>query len=131
MWPCLASSCITVKVLHSPLMAFPVASLLSAAAPLVMNALELYRRRNEATVAHLDTDPSTISRDAVRERLIELEAADLEQTKLISELSRQIEALARSAAAAQRERRQLQRLLWVVGAVAVASVALSVWTFAA
>ncbi len=112
-------------------MAFPVASLLSAAAPLVMSALELYRRRNEATVAHLNTDPSTISRDAVRERLIELEAADLEQTKLISELSRQIEALARSAAAAQRERQRMQRLLWIVGAVAVASVALSIWTLAA
>ncbi len=96
-----------------------------------MNALELYRRRNEATVAHLKTDPSTISRDAVRERLIELEAADLEQTKLISELSRQIEALARSAAAAQRERQRMQRLLWIVGAVAVASVALSIWTLAA
>jgi len=96
-----------------------------------MSALELYRRRNEATVAHLNTDPSTISRDAVRERLIELEAADLEQTKLISELSRQIEALARSAAAAQRERQRMQRLLWIVGAVAVASVALSIWTLAA
>lgn len=126
-----AGGCVAVKVPHSPLMAFPVASLLSAAAPLVMSALELYRRRNEATVAHLNTDPSTISRDAVRERLIELEAADLEQTKLISELSRQIEALARSAAAAQRERQRMQRLLWIVGAVAVASVALSIWTLAA
>lgn len=97
----------------------------------MMSALELYRRRNEASDVHLNTDPSTISRDAVRERLIELEAADLEQTRLISELSRQIEALARSAAAAQAERRRLQRLLWAIGAAAAASLVLSIWTFAA
>jgi len=126
----LARSCNPEEVSHSPVMAFPVASLLSAAAPLVMSALELYRRRNEASVSHLNADPSTLSRDAVRERLVELEAADLEQTRLISELSRQIEALALSAAAAQRERRQLQRLLWIVGAVAVASIVLSIWSLA-
>jgi hypothetical protein len=96
----------------------------------MMSALELYRRRNEATVAHLNADPSTISRDGVRERLIELEAADLEQTRLISELSRQIEALARSAAAAQAERRRLQPLLWVIGAAAAVSLVLSAWSLA-
>jgi uncharacterized coiled-coil protein SlyX len=95
-----------------------------------MSALELYRRRNEATVAHLNSDPKSISRDAVGERLVELEAADLEQTRLISELSRQIEALARSAAAAQAERRRLQRLLWAIGAAAAASLVLSVWSLA-
>lgn len=111
-------------------MAIPVVSIFSAVAPLVMGAVDLYRKRNEATSANVNTDPNALSREAVRKRLVELESSDVEQSRLISELSRHVESLARTSAAAQEERRLLVRWLWILGSTAVVSLGLAIWSLA-
>lgn len=115
-------------------MPFPVASILSAVTPLVLGAVDLYRRRQEATEGRPPADGTPLNSDALRVRLRELEESDLEQSRLIGELSRQVEALAKTAAAAQDERRRtealLQRVVWGLGTLAVASLALSIWALA-
>lgn len=95
-----------------------------------MGAVDLYRKRNEATSANFDADPNHLGREALRHRLVELEASDVEQSRLISELSRQLEALARNVAAANDARRRLERWLWVSGATAAVSLALAMWSLA-
>lgn len=95
-----------------------------------MGAVDLYRRRNEATSASVEGDPASMSREALRARLVELEASDLEQTRLISELSRQVEALARAAVTAQDERRRMERMMWIVGVTTAASLVIAILSLA-
>lgn len=111
-------------------MALPIAQIISAAAPLVMSAVELYRRRNEAKTA----GAGGAGADALQRRLRELEEADLEQSRLIAELSRSVEAMARMLESSQAESRRkdakIKRLAGcLIGFVAL-SVALSIWAIA-
>lgn len=109
-------------------MAIPVASILSAVAPLVMGAVDLYRRRKEATAENVGADSNTASRESLQIRLQGLEASDLEQTRLISELSRSLEALAKTFVRVHEANLRTQRMLWVFGAVAVVSLTLAIWS---
>jgi hypothetical protein len=110
-------------------MPIPLAQIISAAAPLVMNAVDLYRRRHDATAG-----PVGASGDSLPARLRGLEESDLEQSRLISELSRSLEALARAQADAVEENRRhratIQRLLWTVAGLVAVSVTLSIWAVA-
>lgn len=112
-------------------MALPVVPIISAVTPLVLGAFDLYRRRSEArtqTVSVADATQVPRLAEALQQRMQALEESDLEQARLLSDLSKNVEALARAldsqlAAARARERR-LRR--WVVAAGVVAAVALAV-----
>ena len=108
-------------------MPLPIAQIISAAAPLVMSAVELYRRRNEAK----ETGAAGGGGESLQARMRALEDADLEQSRLIAELSRSVEAMARTLEAAQTEKRRneqtIRRLLGLAIALAVLSTGLTIW----
>lgn len=110
-------------------MAIPIAQILSAAAPLVMSAVEMYRRRNDAPAAIVPADNESL--DALHARLQTLEEADLEQSRLIAELARNLEELAKSHAMLLEENRRYNarvRLLTILVVVlGVAGVGLVAW----
>jgi uncharacterized coiled-coil protein SlyX len=108
-------------------MPFPAASILSAVTPLVLSAFDLSRRRAEAQAAQSGMDEANLPPAAMRARLQELEESDVEQTRLISELSRNVEALARTVHGLAAERRRMRRLVWAFGALAAVSLGLSLW----
>lgn len=105
-------------------MPLPIAQIIAAAAPLVMNAVDLYRRRNEAA-------SGAGGGGDVHRRLRELEDADREQSRLISELARSLEALARHVEVTnveiRRKEDRIRRLIWTIGGLAALSVALAIW----
>lgn len=111
-------------------MPLPLAAILSAVTPLVLSAYELYRRRQEAKAGPAG---EALSGEGLRARLRELEDSTLEQARLIDELSRSVESLARAVEAALEENRrkaaQSQRLLFAGIGIAATSLALSVWSF--
>lgn len=103
---------------------------MNAVAPLVLSAFDLYRRRREA----LDTDRARAAElmqlpESAQKRLQELERADVEQAKLISDLSNNVEALAttleREIEEGRRRETKLRRLLYVSLGVAAVAVALA------
>lgn len=110
-------------------MPLPLAAILSAVTPLVLSAYELYRRRQEAKAGPAG---DALSGEGLRARLRELENSALEQARLIDELSRTVESLARAVDAVleenNRKAAQIRRLLFVGAGVAVTSLALSSWS---
>lgn len=109
-------------------MPLPLAAILSAVTPLVLSAYELYRRRREANAGPAG---AALSGEGWRTRLRELEASDLEQARLIDELSRSVESLARAVEAALEENRrqaaQFQRRLWALGSFAGLAFGVALW----
>jgi biopolymer transport protein ExbB/TolQ len=80
-------------------MPIPVIPIIAAITPLVLGAFELYRRRS---AAHEVRAPKNEENDMARlahslqKRMTELEESDIEQAKLISELAKNVEALAKA-----------------------------------
>lgn len=111
-------------------MGFPIATIISTVTPLVLKAVDLMQKRREEKEAHTDA----LSPDALRTRLAELEDSDLEQTRLITELSRNVEALAKAVQSAQDEartaQRQLRTLLWAALGLGVAALGVALWAVA-
>lgn len=115
-------------------MGMPLLPIISALTPVVLGAFDLYRKRREAAEAQLrTTPPQEITRTEVelRKRMQELEASDVEQARLISELSNQVEALAKNLQAeidaGQRRDVQLRQRLWMAYAAAGLSLLVAVW----
>ena len=114
-------------------MGMPLIPIISALTPVVLGAFDLYRKRREAHEAHtraaVDKGPG-VSVDDMRKRMQELEASDVEQARLISELSNQVEALAKNLQAeidaGQRRDVQLRQRLWVAYAIAGASLLVAI-----
>lgn len=109
-------------------MPLPIAAILSAIAPLALSALEQYRQRQQAKTAEAG-DP--VTGEALRDRLHDLEESDLEQSRLLGELSRGLESLANAFAAtveeSRRQQLRLQQMLWGACGLAVVSLGLSIW----
>jgi hypothetical protein len=112
-------------------MAIPVVPIISAVAPIVLSALDLYRKRSRTRASGVAAgfeEPTTEEggHPEWASRLRALEDSDLEQARLLRDLSQQVEQLARALEAQvtqQREReRRLQRRFW--GSLVVAGLAL-------
>lgn len=115
-------------------MGMPLLPIISALTPVVLGAFDLYRKRREATEAHARTvapQDTTRQENELRTRMQELEASDVEQARLISELSNQVEALAKNLQAeidaGQRRDIQLRQRIWIAYAVAGVSLLAAVW----
>ena len=115
-------------------MGLPLVPIISALTPVVLGAFDLYRKRREAREAH--SAPGALasavsSPQELRKRMDELEASDVEQARLISELSNQVEALAKSLQqeinAGRARDLQLRQRLWIAYASAGLAVLLAVW----
>jgi|GEM_PF-4396743 len=114
-------------------MALPLVRIVSALAPLVMGAFDLYRKRREAK----EIDESSSAQEFMRspegliKHLQELENADVEQARLISELSNTVEALATTLEGemkeAKKRERRMHQLVWGACVFSVASLGLAVW----
>lgn len=109
-------------------MGLPLVPILHAFAPLAMGAIDLYRKRSAARSGLVAGEAAGERAEGesgvgLTRRLRELEESDLEQARLLSELTRQVEMLAktieREMETARRRQAQLQLWLGVVGAVAV------------
>ena len=105
-------------------MGLPVGPLISAVTPLVLGALDLYRRRKEE-----QSSPGALKEP--RNRFEELEASDLEQARLISGLSTSVEALAKTLEREMEQHRKTHlRLRQMVGlsvALSALSLGLGLW----
>ena len=112
----------------------PLLPIISALTPVVLGAFDLYRKRREAAEAHARTVPpqeGPRQENELRTRMQELEASDVEQARLISELSNQVEALAKNLQAeinaGQRRDVQLRQRLWIAYAAAGVSLLAAIW----
>lgn len=113
-------------------MALPLVRIVSAIAPVVLGAFDLYRRRREAKEGDRAVSKEFMrSPDGLQKRLQELEDADVEQARLISELSNNVEALAttlqREIDDGKKREAWMRQLLWMALSCAVASLALALW----
>lgn len=116
-------------------MGLPVVRIISAVTPLVLGALDLYRRRSGAEAAFSARDtadsPAGHSGAGLGRRLRALEQSELEQARLLSELSRNVESLAKVVAAQQEEiqRREARARTWLLLAftLAAAGFGLAAW----
>lgn len=116
-------------------MALPLVRIVSALAPVVMGAFDLYRRRREAKEDGGSRSPGfALSPEEIRKRLEELEGADVEQARLISELSNTVEALAttleREIDESKKRETRLRLMLWCTGVCSLASLGLVIWMLA-
>jgi uncharacterized coiled-coil protein SlyX len=117
-------------------MGLPLVRIISAMAPVVLGAFDLYQKRREAKEAH--SQPPFGKEDVARtdsgdlaKRMQELEESDVEQARLISELSNAVEALTKSL---QREiedgRRtdaRLRQITWIACGLGLLNLVLIVW----
>ena len=118
-------------------MAIPVVPIISAVTPLVLGAFDLYRRRSEARTTSVSVaDAGQLPRlaEALQQRMQGLEESDLEQARLLSDVAKSVENLARAlesqlAAARAREERS-RRWLIATTLVAAAAVVLALWGLA-
>jgi flagellar biosynthesis/type III secretory pathway M-ring protein FliF/YscJ len=113
-------------------MALPVVPILTAVTPLVLGAFDLYRRRNDARRPNAAVPADAPGpADALRKRVEELEESAVEQARLVSELSQQMEALARAleSQAEEHRRREAKLRQWLAGMAVAAAVtfALALW----
>jgi hypothetical protein len=115
-------------------MGLPLVPILSALTPVVLGAFDLYRKRREAreanSTAPFQTDGPRTS-EVLLKRMEELEASDVEQARLISQLSNTVEALAKNLQqeieAGRRRDVQLRQRLWIAYGVAGVSALLALW----
>lgn len=115
-------------------MALPLVRIVSALAPVVMGAFDLYRRRREAKEdGGSRSQEFMLSPEEIRRRLQDLESADVEQARLISELSNTVEALAttlqREMDESRKRENRFRLLLWINGVFSLASLGLAIWVF--
>jgi hypothetical protein len=113
-------------------MALPLVRIVSTLAPLVMGAFDLYRKRREAKEAERGQTPESMQSPAVlQKKLRELEDADVEQARLVSELSNTVEALAtalqRKIDESEQREARLRQLIWAACAIATTGLAVSLW----
>jgi hypothetical protein len=115
-------------------MALPVVPIISAVAPIVLGAFDLYRRRSEARGPQLGADEPLQSprfAAALQQRMQELEASDLEQARLLSDVSKNLEALARALESQRQEQRAREERWWrwllILGGTSALALLLSVW----
>ncbi len=132
--PALRARAISVTLIQRTFtMALPLVRIVSALAPLVMNAYELYRRRRDIQDGGLPTGepPFSKSSESVPKALQDLRDADVEQARVVSELSKTVEALAltlqREIEEGSRRETRLRQLAWIAVASAVVSLGVSVW----
>lgn len=109
-------------------MPLPLGPLISAVTPLVLGALDQYRKRREERLKHAAVPGAedVANPAALHTRLEQLEDSDLEQARLISELSRNVETLARTLQIEVDRRARLERLVWVALAAAAAGLSLAI-----
>lgn len=100
-------------------------------APMVMGAFDLYQRRREAKEDLKGDARTSTSPEALRARIQELESADVEQARLISELTNTVEALASSLQTeiedGRRRAARLQFVVWTSLGLSVVSLGISLW----
>ena len=116
-------------------MGLPLVPIITAIAPVVLGAFDLYRKRREATEAHakLPVGDQELGRTAedIRRRMQELEQSDVEQARLISELSNTIEALTKTLQREIEDGRakdaRLRQMLWIAMAGGAVNLLLVLW----
>ncbi len=113
-------------------MALPLVHIVSTLAPLVMGAFELYRKRREAKdAARGQPHELMLSPEGLQKKLRELEDANVEQARLMSELSNTVEALAmtlqREIAESRKREAGLRQLVWAACAFSGAGLAVALW----
>lgn len=88
-------------------MAIPFVPIIAALAPLALEAMKLFGKRRTVVAAHtLQPENADISRiaESLHKRMSELEESDVEQARLISELSKNLQRLAEALQSASEER---------------------------
>lgn len=113
-------------------MALPLVHIVSTLAPLVMGAFDLYRKRREAKDAtRSQNHESMLSPEGLQKKLRELEDANVEQARLMSELSNTVEALAttlqREIDESKKREAAMRQLVWAACAFSGGSVAVTLW----
>jgi uncharacterized coiled-coil protein SlyX len=116
-------------------MAFPILPIISAVTSLGIAAMDLFSKRKtvvrETRASPMGDVGMKQLADSLAKRMDELESSDVEQARLISELSNNVQKLAEAlqiAADAEAKRRIKQsRLIIVIFAVALAGLSVSVW----
>lgn len=118
-------------------MALPLIPIISALTTLGTAALGLFSRRSSERATHLiQQDHGGISRlaDTLKKRMDELEESDVEQARLISELSKGVQGIAETLQVEVQERAKRDaKLLQFVKGLAVlsaASMCLALWALA-
>ena len=118
-------------------MAIPVVPIISAVAPLVLGAFDLYRRRSEARVAPVavsDASQLPLLAESLQQRMQALEESDLEQARLLTDVTKNVETLARALesqlAAAQARETRMRRWLIATSAATVVAFVIAVWALA-
>ena len=116
-------------------MGLPIVPILHALTPLALKAIELYRKRS-ATQSDLNGlvaagSDQPVTGELMARRLRELEESDLEQARLLSELTRQVEALAQTTAqeidSTRRRDARTRALLGFIGLQALTALIVAVW----
>lgn len=113
-------------------MALPLVRIVSALAPVVMGAFDLYRKRREAKEEE-GREPRELAQspENLRKHLEELEEANVEQARLISELSTTVEALAttlqKEIDEGKRRDARMTQWVWAASSLSVASLGLVIW----
>lgn len=115
-------------------MPLPIIPIITAITPLVLGAFELYRRRCAAQeVRATQSDEKNMAQFAhsLQTRMTELEESDIEQARLISELSKNVEALAKALQSEidQNREREIRILRVLIGLLILSgsSLGLTLW----
>lgn len=114
-----------------PAMAIPLVRIVTKFAPVVLDAFELYRRRREAKETAASAARDGRGPEEIQKRFRELEDSDVEQARLINELSTTVEALATSVEReiedGKKREARLRQLVWIAFGVAGGTAAIAVW----
>lgn len=115
-------------------MAIPFLPIIAALAPLGVEALKLFGKRRAVVAAQTqqpeNTDLARLA-ESLQKRMSELEESDVEQARLISELSKNLQKLAEALQAVSEERAKHEarqnRFLMIAFLLITACLATSVW----
>lgn len=112
-------------------MPIPLIPIITVLTPVVLKAFELFKKRSSALAKRENQAAGAGSASSLDTRMKELEASDIEQARLISELSVNLETLARAAEANLQENRRLmqknERLTWIALFAAAVAFAATSW----
>jgi uncharacterized coiled-coil protein SlyX len=112
-------------------MPIPLIPIITVLTPVVLKAFDLFQKRSTALAERETRGNDAGSAASLSTRMKELEASDIEQARLISELSVSLEKLARAAEANLQENKRLtrkcERLTWIALSVAIVSCAATGW----
>ena len=108
-------------------MAIPILPIIGAISSLATTSWEIYR----AAMKVKDSRVKGPAQEALSKRIEELEAAQLEQARIISELSKDLEqfaeAVQREFEEQQKRQARLRWAMYVLGFVALLSAGICVW----